>query len=99
MTVKQIVKFSEAFGDDYGQFYRIKEHKPSSRMDLCAFIKLDSMVEPSYKNEDIVTASEHDEFYLSPDMYKFAEVATEADVLYLIRCGVMFSEEGMSMFA
>jgi hypothetical protein len=99
MTVRQVVKFSEAFEDEYGQFDRIKEDKPSSRKDLCAFIKLDHLVPPAYKWEDIVTGSEHDEFFLSPDMDKFAKVATETDVLYLVRCGVMFSEDGMSMFS
>ena len=39
---------------------------------------------------DMVTAAEHDEIYLGVDCEELAKVATEEDLLDLIRCGVRY---------
>lgn len=59
--------------------------------DLCAFILLDKLV--PVKFGDIVCAAEHDEIWLSTDITKLAEVATEEDIKFLVGCGVRYSGE------
>ena len=87
----------EKHADEYLAFDRV-ENKLHARPDLCAFLLLDKLV-PG-EGEDIISASEHDQFYLSVEPDELAEVATEDDILTLVRCGVMYSEdEGLSMFS
>lgn len=75
------------FTADYGKFDRVQ--KPlHSRPDLCAFLLLDRLVPGE---GDIVTAAEHDEFFLATNCDELAKVATEDDILTLVRCGVSFS--------
>jgi len=85
------------FEDEYHKFDLI-ENKPSKRPDLCAFLLLDKII-PG--NSDIVGAAEHDEIYLGVDCEVLSEIATEDDILYLVRCGVIYNEEydSLSMFA
>lgn len=81
----------------YGAFDQIK-NPPSMRPDLCAFILLDKIVPGT---GDMITASEHDEFFLCTDCEALAQIATAQDILYLTRCGVIYSEEYdcLSMFS
>lgn len=83
--------------DEYMEFKRI-ENPLSSRPDLCAFILLDKLC-PG--NNDIISASEHDEFYLSIDVEELAKVATKEDILTLNRCGVRYDSgyDCLCMFA
>ena len=85
------------FEDEYGKFDKV-ENKISNRRDLNAFLLLDKLM-PS--NNRIVSASEHDEFHLGIDCEKLAEIANEDDILTLVRCGVIYSNEyeSLSMFA
>ncbi|MEX3983956.1 hypothetical protein AB4Y45_33765 [Paraburkholderia sp. EG287A] len=76
-------------GDEYGKFDRI-ENPPTTRPDLCAFLLLERLA-PG--DTDIVSAAEHDEIYLSTECDKLAAVATEADIVTLLRCGVRYSSE------
>ena len=87
----------EKFSDEYIQFERV-EGKLHARPDLCALTLLDLLV-PG--NTDIISAAEHDVFYLDIDLEKLAEVATEDDILLLVRCGVMYdgAYNCLSMFA
>lgn len=66
--------------------------------DLAAFNLLHKLV-PS--NKDIIAASEHDEFWLSVEREAVAAVATEEDIIFLVRCGVMLDDfdTGFSMFS
>jgi hypothetical protein len=83
--------------DDYLDFNAWAD-APSKRADLAAFILLDKL-QPG--GGDIVSASEHDEFFLSIDCDELAKVATLEDVRNLRRCGVMFSESDdcLSMYS
>ena len=87
----------EKHDDEYLKFDQI-DNPPSKRPDLCAFLLLDKLV-PS--TEDIITASEHDEFFLSIDCNKLSEIATENDIIYLIRCGIRYdsNNECLAMFS
>ena len=87
----------EKHGDEYRKFERV-EGKLHPRPDICAFLLIDSLL-PGSRN--IVCAAEHDEIYLDADCDMLAEVATEEDILTLVRCGVRYSGEyeSLAMFA
>jgi hypothetical protein len=70
--------------------------------DIAAFLLLETLV-PSLPEKqrgyDIVECAEHDQIWLSTDVDKLAEVATEADIITLLRCGVFYDDTGsLSMF-
>lgn len=74
--------------DEYLQFDRIKV-KLSNRPDLHALILLDQLVPGEH---DIVSAAEHDEIWLSVDPDDLVKVATEAQIVELMRCGVRYDK-------
>jgi hypothetical protein len=82
---------------DYIKFDRV-ERKRSRRPDLHAFLLLDELVPGA---RDIVCGSQHDVFYLDVEPGDLAAVVTDAQVLELVRCGVMHSEadECLRMFS
>jgi hypothetical protein len=41
----------------------------------------------------MISGSAHDVIYLAPDFEDLAEVLTEDDIVYLLRCGVLCSTE------
>jgi len=85
------------YEDEYIKFDRVI-NPLSSRPDLCAFILLDKLVpQPTH---DIIGSAEHDEIFLDVDCDKLAIVATEADIITLIRCGVRYDHEydSLAMF-
>jgi hypothetical protein len=81
---------------DYGyrQFENI-DNPPTSRPDLCAFLLLDRLVPKT--GQDILGSASHDEVYINVDCEALAEVATEDDVLTLVRCGVRYDDEHDSL--
>lgn len=87
----------EQFSDEYIQFDRV-EVKRSNRPDLHAFLLLDE-IQPG--DSDLISASEHDEFYLDIDCDKFAEVATDEQIKELTRCGIRYDDDtdSLCMFA
>lgn len=90
-------RFEKYHEEEFLEFDRIK-NPLSNRADLAAFILLDKIVPGK---EDIICAAEHDEFFLSIDPDKFNMVATDEDILTLIRCGVIYdnSTDCLQMFA
>lgn len=92
MTLEELDELFEKHADEYLNKGEIKGPK-----DLAAFNRLHELV-PSDK--DIVSASEHDEYWLSIEPEDFAAAATEEDVIFLCRCGVMYADGmGFSLFA
>jgi len=87
----------EKYDDDFLEFDRV-ENKLHPRPDLCGFLLLDKLV-PNPGN-DIVGGAEHDEIYLIVDCDKLTEVATELDILTLIRCGIRYIKDydSLAMF-
>lgn len=77
----------ETHDRQYGKFDQI-ENPAHSRPDLCAFLLLDQLVPGA--GRDMISAAEHDEIFLDVDCDKLAEVATDADILTLTRCGVRY---------
>jgi hypothetical protein len=80
--------FDDLSDANHLEFEKIEKPK-FQRRDLCAFVKLNELV-PG--DDDIVSAAEHDEIWLAIDVEELAEVITEDDIIFLLRCGVMFDE-------
>jgi hypothetical protein len=95
-----MASLKEMFAECEDAFLEFDEVKSrlSDRADLHAFIMLDRLQPGS---QDMITASEHDEFWLSIDCDKLAEVVTPEQVRDLTRCGIRYSEEQncLCMFA
>ena len=87
----------EQFDGEYLKFDRI-ENPRSKRPDLHAFLLLDE-IQPG--DRDLISASEHDEFYLNIDCDAFAAVATDEQIRDLNRCGVRYDGDldSLCMFA
>lgn len=71
---------------------------PTKRRDLNGFLLLERLLPGE---GDIVCGAEHDEILLDATLEDLAKVATEEDVMNLIRCGVRLDEnrERLTMFA
>lgn len=89
--------FEKYTDTDFLEFGRV-HNPPNSRPDLCAFLVLDRLV--PRPGRDMVTSAEHDVIWLGVEPDKLAEVATEEDILTLVRCGVRYdsSVESLTMF-
>lgn len=96
MTTEELLALFEKDGE-YIEFERI-DNPPCRRRDICAFLRLQELT-PG--DGPIVSAAEHDEIFLAVNLDELAAVATEADIIYLQRCGVRVDEweNGLAMFA
>lgn len=94
MTLDEMEDLFDDDGDEYLKFERV-ENKRSSRPDIHAFILLNELVPGT---RDMIAAAEHDEIYLDVDPETLAEVATEEQIIELIRCGVRYSDDSLRMF-
>lgn len=92
--IENLEEVFEKHDDEFIKFDRVK-NKLSSRPDIHAFILLNQLVPGT---SDMVSASEHDEIFLDIDVEELAKVATEGQVIDLIRCGVRLGDYGLAMF-
>ena len=69
---------------------------PSKRPDLSAFLLLEHLL-PG-KTGDIVSNAQHDEIWLDIEAEELAAVATEDQIITLIRCGVRLNDGDLCMF-
>lgn len=95
-----MINLQEAFdklfeADEYLKFDRI-QNPLHRRRDIAAFLLLDKLVPDG--DTDIIEAASHDVVWLSINVEKLAEVATEEDILYLYRCGVRLGDDTLEMF-
>lgn len=89
MTITALLnRFAQHATTDFLKFDRV-DTSPTRRMDLCAFMLLDALVPSTH---DIILSSEHDTVYLDVDLEKLSEVASDADILTLVRCGVSYDQ-------
>jgi len=86
-------KIERANEHEYIRFDRV-ENKTSQRPDMHAFNLLDKLVSGSC---DMVSAAEHDEIYLAVEPETICEVATDEQIIELIRCGVRYDESTNSL--
>lgn len=98
MTTETLIELFEKYADDEFLKWDRVENKRSSRSDLHAFLLLDELM-PGQK-PDIVSSASHDQIWLDPTLEDLAPVITEAQILELIRSGVMLDSEtdSLSMF-
>ncbi len=98
MTLDEMVKIFVEEDDEFLKFDRIApERRLSNRPDLNAFLLLDKLM-PGER--DMVCSAEHDQIWLDTACEVVAGVATEEDILDLMRSGVMYNKEtdSFSMF-
>lgn len=81
--------------DEYTRFERV-QNKLSSRADMHAFLLLDRICPGK---SDMVAGASHDEIYLDPSPEDVAKIATEAEIIDLVRCGVRYQDDSFCMFA
>ena len=79
----------EKHNDEYLKFERVV-NPLHPRSDLAGFLLLDKIAPGT---NDMISAAEHDEFFLDVDMEGFKKVATEENIITLIRCGIRYSSE------
>lgn len=89
MTKNEMIDIFDDNSEEFLEFNRIQE-KLSSRSDIHAFILMNNLVSDT---QPIISASEHDEFFLSVNPYLLAEVITKDQVIDLIRCGIRYHIE------
>lgn len=92
-----MIDLKEVFDKHEGEHlqFELIENPPHHRPDICAFIIIDRLL-PN-PGRDMVTSAEHDQIWLDADCEKLAEVATEDDVIALLRCGVWYDSETDSL--
>lgn len=96
MTLKQLEATFDKYEDEYIEFGNVL-NKRSRRPDMHAFIVLDELI-PGDGKDDLISAAEHDRFYLSIQPEALARVATEEIILDLVRCGLSYSESDDSLY-
>ena len=90
MTREEMVKIFKDHDEDFGEFQAIATPL-STRPDVNAFMLLDRLIPGRFN--DLLTAADHDEIYLDVDPDAFAAVATEENIIDLIRCGIRYDDE------
>ena len=97
MTPEDMADLFERHEGEFIKFDRVTT-KRSNRRDLHAFIRLDELV-PG--DRCVISGAEHDEIWIEVSIPALAKVATEADIIELIRCGVRLDAdvESLAMFA
>jgi hypothetical protein len=81
---------------EFNNFGNIAEvDRPCQRPDLCAFLKLEAL-QPGSQN--LISCADHDVFYLDADVDELNMAISDADILYLCRCGVSYSPEHDVLF-
>jgi hypothetical protein len=89
-----LVERFDAVHDEFLKFERI-ENKRNTRSDMHAFLLIDELMPGT---DDIVCSCEYDQIYLAGDLEEINDIITDEQVLELVRCGVMISDDSLSMF-
>lgn len=91
--MERLRQLFEKHNHEFMQFNLVKD-KVTDIADLEAFFLLDRLQDG---NKYIVSASDPETIYLGVDLENLSEVITEAEVIKLIRCGVMIQDECLYM--
>lgn len=97
MTRDEFIQIFDRYDHEFLKKERV-DFTVTKRPDLHAFLLLDRLL-PGKR--DMISASEHDEYFLDIDIDKLVEVITEADIITLQRCGVRYDEslDSLAVFA
>ena len=80
----------ELCDEEFLKFKRVAQPL-SKRRDLHAFMLLDQLDPES--TGDIISASEHDEYWIDIDVDRVMENATEEQLRDIFRCGIRYDNE------
>lgn len=94
MTEEELHSLFEKHENEFLKFELVEE-KQSRRADIHAFLLLDKLIAG---HTDMVSAAEHDKIWLGVDVEVLAKVATENDVIELLRCGICLDRDGLYSF-
>lgn len=78
-------------GEEFLKFDRV-ENPRHPCPDVCAFLLLNERA-PLGPDTDMVSSAHHDKYYLATDPATFAANASEADVITLARCGILYESD------
>lgn len=93
MTLEEMTALFEQHNDEWF----LKRGEETKLRDFDAFVLIEKLV-PS--DRDIISAAEHDQYWLAVDEEELAAVITEDQIKYLLQCGIMHEEGmGLSVFA
>jgi hypothetical protein len=97
MTLDKLIELFKTHHDKYLEEDSVN-FTITKRADLHAFLLLDKLVPGK---TDLISASEHDVYYLDIGLEELAEVINEEQIIELIACGVMLNSEYdcLSMFS
>jgi hypothetical protein len=87
--------FFDIHDGEHGRFDLIEE-KLSDRKDIHAFLLLDKII-PGKKVGSMIVSAEHDEIWLDVDLEELIEVATEDQIIELMRCGVRYDSDSQNL--
>lgn len=87
--IMDLYKFFSDHNEEFLEFDRIKD-KTSNRPDLHAFMLLDRL---SPGTSRMIPVAHHDGIFLSVDVGSVAAVATDEQLIELIRCGIGYVNE------
>jgi hypothetical protein len=94
-TVIDLEHVFEQYTDEFKNFASVL-NPLHVRPDICGFLVLDSLVPGT--TEVMVGGADHDQIWLSVDCKRLAAIATEEDILLLVRCGVCYDEREESLY-
>jgi hypothetical protein len=87
----------DKYQKEYLKYEKIPiSERPSNRRDLDALIKLNKLI-PGYCDINKIDPTDPEEIMMCVNLTKLNEVATEEDILYLVRCGVISDGEKVRM--
>lgn len=89
--VNPVKEMFDKHENEYHKFKRTESH-PDDNAQLCAFIYLNNILGPFPR---IVECAEHDQIWLRP---RNLEDLNEENIIYLLRCGVLYDEETDSLY-
>src|ERR1035438_5389586 len=101
MTTNELAELFEKYEDEFIVFQNIPaDRRLSNRRDLNAFLLLDKLV-PSTRSDahfdNMISAAEHDEIFLDASPKELASVATEDQIVDLIRSGLRYDHSTDSL--
>lgn len=102
MTIEELNDFfsRDHDGHDHTDGWKYVQGRRASRRDLHAMLLIDALLPAASFGEDVVSASQHDQFWVFPDPHQLAPHLTEETCLELLRCGLCYQEgEGFYFFA
>lgn len=88
----------DQYGDELNEFERVV-NPLNPRPDIAAMILLDRLLPDSDPSRKMISSATREQVWLNVDLDDLAAVATEEDILTLVRCGVAcFANRGLMMW-